>query len=575
MRRFVGRALAVPTFSTKEVVARLVPSTGGLVARALLSTKSGPLGTEAIPQGKKPGELSFMDTLKAILAEGKRARAEKKKLANGDAEAPAKLSKDHFKRLLSIIEPERRPISISVATLAATTSISLVFPAAIGQILDVALAPDATFTPGILSAVMLGLFGVQSALIVLRSSLLTVSGERMAASMRKDLFRALMAQDAAFFDSQKTGDLVNRLSSDTVVLQKALTSNVANGLRSAAMVVGGAGMLFYLSPSLALLSMGLIPPVALAGMSYGRYLQGQQKAVQEALGRTIDVASETISNLKTVRSFAAEALSSKRFGSKVDQAYLEARRIGIVAAGFDGAVHLAANISLIAVLGYGGHLVGNGNMTAGDLTAFLLYSTYTGFNISSLSNIYSDLKRAAGAASRIFEVIERAPEMPLSSDPHYWQPTKGEPPAPLDNPDNRAVVESDDSMWLKRRPQPLQGAAWEAVKGQQASSLITLPAVNGDISFKAVSFSYPTRKDATILKDFSLDIPSGSSICIVGGSGSGKSTLASLLVRLYDPQEGSITLDGHDLKALDPSWLRRQVALVSQEPSLFGTTIAE
>lgn len=544
---------------------------------------------QAKPAGRNRGQETFVDTFRAILNEGKKARAEKKAkeaAANGDSEAPSKLSKSHLKRLLTFIEPETRPIAISVATLAATTSISLVFPAAIGSILDVALTPDSSLSPGVISGGLLALFGLQSAMIVLRSSLLAISGERMSASIRKDLFRALMAQDTAFFDSQKTGDLVNRLSSDTVVLQKALTSNVANGLRNAAMILGGSGMLFWLSPSLALLSMSLIPPVALAGMSYGRYLQGQQKTVQEALGRTIDVASEAISNIKTVRAFAAEALTAKRFAEKTNEAYVEARRIGIVAGVFDGAVHFAANISLVAVLGYGGHLVGTGAMTAGDLTAFLLYSTYVGLNVAGLSSIYSDLKRAAGAAQRIFDVIERTPEMPLSSDPHYWQQQKQQQQqqglvkdqntdAEDDNPDNRAVVVSDESVWLKRKPQALYGAAREAIKGPQASSLITLPSVAGEVRFENVDFAYPTRKEAPILKDFSLTIPAGTSICFASSSGGGKSTVASLLVRLYEPDKGRIFLDGHDVKTIDPTWLRKQVALVSQEPSLFATTIAE
>jgi ABC-type multidrug transport system fused ATPase/permease subunit len=155
--------------------------------------------------------------------------------------------------------------------------VSLAFPAAIGRILDVTItategAGDG-LTPTAISLGLLALFGVQSALIVLRSALLTVSGERMAAGMRRDLFASILSQEVAWFDSHRTGDVINRLSSDTVVIQKALTNNIANGLRSAAMVVGGTGMLFYLSPSLALLSLSLIPPVAVAGMYYGRYLQ--------------------------------------------------------------------------------------------------------------------------------------------------------------------------------------------------------------------------------------------------------------------------------------------------------------
>jgi ATP-binding cassette subfamily B protein len=511
---------------------------------------------------------------------GKQARKEKKE-KEGDAEAPAKLTQVHLSRLSQLIKPELRPLSISVGTLGITTGISLIFPYAIGQILDVALKPDAFYTPTTLSLALLALFGVQSAMIVLRSALLSVAGERMAANVRKDLFRAVMAQDCAWFDRHRTGDIINRLSADTVVVQKALTANVANGLRSAAMVVGGAGMLFYLSPALALLSLGLIPPVALGGMQYGRYLQGQQKAVQAALGRTMEVAEEMVGNVKTVRAFAAEGRAAARFAERVNDAYVEARRIGIVAAGFDGVVHLAANISLVAVLGYGGHLVSAGTMTAGDLTAFLMYSLYTGFNVSNLSTVYSELKRAAGAAGRIFDIVDRAPDMPLASDPQFWLPAHARAsvtasaaePGVVHSPDDAPVVPSDGSMLLRRRPTPLTGAALAAVCGP--TSLERLTAVRGHVAFEGVTFAYPTRAENPVLRSFDLDVSSGTSLCLVGSSGSGKSTVGALLCRLYDPQAGRVTLDGHALTSLDPTWLRSNIAVVSQEPVLFAASIAD
>lgn len=523
--------------------------------------------------------------MKSVLTLGKQARAEKAKLS-GDDDAPAKLTQVHLKRLLQLIKPEARPLAVSVATLGATTAISLLFPYAIGQILDVALRPDAVWSPASISIGLLGLFAVQSAMIVLRSSLLSISGERMAAAIRRDLFRSMLAQETAFFDKARTGDLINRLSADIVVLQKALTANVATGLRSAAMVAGGTVMLTVLSPKLALLSLALIPPVVIGGVSYGRYVAGQQKAVQAALGRTMEVAEETLANLRTVRLFAGESRAAARFAAAVNDSYAQARRIGIVAGGFDGLVHMAANISLVAVLGYGGQLVASGAMSAGDLTAFLMYSLYSALNISSLSSVYSDLKRAAGAASRVFDIMDRQPAMPLSADGGYWcaaGPGSGAivasatvpppPPSPVPlSPDDAPAVPGDASPMLRRLHTPLHGAALAAVSAQGA--LRPWP-VRGAVSFKGVSFAYPTRLDAPVLKDFDLEVPAGSGIAIVGGSGSGKSTVAALLARLYDPQAGSISLDGHDLRSLDPTWLRSHVAFVSQEPALFATSIAE
>lgn len=530
---------------------------------------------------------SLRAVLKSVLSLGKQARAEKAKLA-GDDDAPAKLTQVHLKRLMQLIKPEARPLAVSVATLGATTAISLLFPYAIGQILDVALRPDALWSPASISVGLLGLFCVQSAMIVLRSSLLSISGERMSAAIRRDLFRSMLAQETAFFDKARTGDLINRLSADIVVLQKALTANVATGLRSAAMVAGGAVMLTVLSPKLALLSLALIPPVVIGGVSYGRYVAGQQKAVQASLGRTMEVAEEVLANLRTVRLFAGEARAAAGFSAAVNHSYALARRIGIVAGGFDGLVHMAANISLVAVLGYGGQLVASGAMSAGDLTAFLMYSLYSALNISALSSVYSDLKRAAGAASRIFDIMDRQPAMPLSADGGYWVAASGAgsgaivasstvpppPPSPVPlSPDDAPAVPGDASSMLRRLHTPLHGAALAAVSGH-GSTLRPWP-IKGAVSFKGVSFAYPTRLDAPILKGFDLEVPAGASVALVGGSGSGKSTVAALLGRLYDPQEGTVCLDGQDLRSIDPSWLRSHVAFVSQEPALFAASIAE
>lgn len=211
-----------------------------------------------------------MTIVQNVLRAGSAARQAKKA---EDKATAVRLDKTTLTRLLEFAKPEARTLGVAIATVGATTGISLVFPYAIGQVLDVAISPDTSYSPGLISVGLLGLFCVQSAMITVRSALLNISGERMAAHMRKDLFKSILSQDVGWFDAHRTGDVITRLSNDTVVIQKAVTSNIAAGLRSGAMMVGGSAMLFYLSPSLALLSVGLIPPVAIAGMYYGRCVQ--------------------------------------------------------------------------------------------------------------------------------------------------------------------------------------------------------------------------------------------------------------------------------------------------------------
>lgn len=431
------------------------------------------------------------------------------------------VAKGSVLRLLSLLKPEKGPLAVAVGTLLATTGTSLVLPAAIGHILDISLAPTSgSYTPTTIALGLFGLFAVQSVFIGVRTGLMAVAGERIATRIRRDMFSSLLDQEIGYFDANRTGDLINRLTSDTVLVQKSLTGNISSALRSTFMAVGGSAMLVYMSPELALLSLAVIPPVAVVGVLYGRYAKRRQKMVQAALGKTMEAAEELVANIRTVRTFAQEAREKVTFASRVEESYLRAKEVALASAWFEAVVHLAANVSLLTVLGYGGSLVLDGGMTAGELTAFLVYSLYVGINFGQLSSVYGDIMRAAGAASRIFEVQDRVPQLPVSG-----------------------------------------GQVLESIKGH--------------VTFENVSFSYPLRPDAPVLSGLSLDIEPGKVVSIVGGSGSGKSTLGALLCRLYDVSSGSIKLDGVDIRDLDPQWLRRNIGVVSQEPVLFACSIED
>lgn len=377
-------------------------------------------------------------------------------------------------------------------------------------------------------------------------------------------------------------------------------------------------------------------------------VQGQQKAVQEALGAATSVGEEVIGSggLRTVRQFGREREELQRFMARVSESFGLSRRIAIVSSYFDGALHMAANASLVAVLWHGGSLVYSGawldqraqwarhyeqlqasqlrrcafchcaagEMTAGGLTAFMMYALYTGFNIASLSSIYTgallllllclsppvvcmilpdrhvswlwhsrpllaaDVKRASGAAGRIVEIMDRKPAMPLVGAGAAAAPTKAGDAAPpptssLSLPSWAAVGSTPATVTDGQPPLMAHVAAADAAVDP---SLKVLDAVAGNVGFKGVTFAYPQRPDTPVLNGFTLDVPAGSNVVLVGGSGAGKSTVGALLTRLYDPQAGSITVDGHDIRTLDPTWLRKSViGTVSQEPTLFAATIAE
>jgi ABC transporter fused permease/ATP-binding protein len=426
-----------------------------------------------------------------------------------------------LQRILTLARPELGRLAIGVVFLAIGSGMSLLFPQAIRLLIDDALGPRKDIAAIDRAALWLVLvFVVQAISVALRFSLFTTAGERVVARLRSDLFEHLMGQEVAFFDQHKTGELTNRLASDTTVLQSTVSVNISMALRFLATVVGGIGFLVYTSPRLTLLMLSVVPPVALGAVGYGRKVRKLSRDVQDALAQSSEVAEEALSGLRTVRAFAAEEHEVRRYTERITASFELARKRIRASSSFMGVVVFAGNSAAALVLWYGGHLVVEGKMTVGGLTSFLVYTLLVAFSLGGLSDLWADLMKATGAAERIFELLDRAPVI-------------------------------------------------EAPGGAE------LPRIEGKLDFRGVRFSYPARGDVEVLKGIDLSIRSGEVIALVGSSGAGKSTIASLLLRLYDPDGGCILLDGADLRELSPGWLRRQIGVVSQEPLLFATSIAD
>lgn len=328
-------------------------------------------------------------------------------------------------------------------------------------------------------------------------------------------------QEASWFDTKGTGELVNRLSADTSMVGNSLSQNLSDGLRSTAMVLAGTGMMIYTSPGLALVGSGVVPCVAGMAVVYGRFLRNITRQMMDKLAEVMKVGEERIGNIKTVKIFSKENHENKIFTKELEDALQIGYRESTARAVFYGMTGLSGNIIIMSVLYYGGHLVNDGQLTIGALTSFILYAAYTAISIGGMSNFYTELNKGIGSATRIWEIMDRQPLIPIEG----------------------GLIPS-----LKPR---------------------------GEISFSNVSFNYPSRPDAAVIKDLSLNVKAGSVVAIVGRSGSGKSSIASLLMRLYDPQGGEIFLDGHNLKKLDSSWVRKHIGAVNQEPVLFSGTIRE
>ncbi|MBL8917889.1 MAG: ATP-binding cassette domain-containing protein [Myxococcaceae bacterium] len=429
-----------------------------------------------------------------------------------------------LRRLYSLAWPERGPLALATVFLLIGSTGSLAFPSAAGRLFDEALNVKSGKVDlarvDSLALALVGIFAVTAVASALRFFIFSRAGERIVSRLRVQLYESLMRQDTGFFDGQKTGELSSRLSSDATVLQTTVTANISMVLRNTVQALGAVSILLLTSSKLTLMMLAIVPPVALGAVFYGRRVRKLAKESQDALAKASEVAVESLSGIRTVRSFAAEKLEVARYGKAIDGSLKLAFRRILLSSSFFGFASFLAFSSGAAVFWYGARMVAHGELTAGALLTFLMQTMQLAFGLSALAELWTDVQRAAGAAERVFELLHRTPAIPSS------------------------------------------GGA-------------TLPAVKGAVTFSHVHFAYPARADVKVLEDFNLSLEPGEIVALVGPSGAGKSTIASLLYRLYDPREGHLELDGRAYAQLDPEWLRRQVGVVAQEPLLFSSSIAE
>lgn len=441
-----------------------------------------------------------------------------------DQKTPKPKAQVTLRRLYSLAWPERWALALASLFLIVSSSGSLAFPSAAGSLLDGALNVKTgqvdLHQVDRMALALVGIFLVTAIASALRFFIFSRAGERIVSTLRRDLYDSLLRQETAFFDGQKTGELSSRLSSDATVLQTTVTANISMVLRNTVQAIGAVTMLMLTSSKLTLMMLAVVPPVALGAVWYGRRVRKLAKESQDALARASEVAVESLAGIRTVRSFAAEKKEGLRYGAAIESSLQLAFRRIKLSSSFFGAASFLAFSSGAFVFWYGARMVATGELSAGSLLTFLMYTMQLAFGMSALAELWTDVQRASGAAERVFELLHRKPAIPLDGGD-------------------------------------------------------TLPSLDGAVRFSHVNFSYPARPDVKVLDDFSLELKPGEIVALVGPSGAGKSTIASLLYRLYDPLSGQLELDGKPYATLDPEWLRRQVGVVAQEPLLFSTSIAE
>nr|KAF6311515.1 ATP binding cassette subfamily B member 9 [Pipistrellus kuhlii] len=354
----------------------------------------------------------------------------------------------------------------------------------------------------------------------IRGGIFTLIFARLNIRLRNCLFRSLVSQETSFFDENRTGDLISRLTSDTTMVSDLVSQNINVFLRNAVKITGVVVFMFSLSWQLSLVTFMGFPIIMMVSDVYGKYYKRLSKEVQNALARASTTAEETISAMKTVRSFANEEAEAEVYAQKLQQVYKLNRKEAAAYTYYVWGSGLTLLVVQVSILYYGGHLVISGQMTSGNLISFIIYEFVLGDCLESVGSVYSGLMQGVGAAEKVFEFIDRQPTMV-----------------------------HDGSLAPDH--------------------------VEGRVDFENVTFTYRTRPHTKVLQDVSFSLCPGKVTALVGPSGSGKSSCVHILENFYPLEGGRVLLDGKPIGAYDHKFLHRVISLVSQEPVLFARSITE
>ena len=423
--------------------------------------------------------------------------------------------------LWPFIRPYRWLMLAAFVALVITASISLIMPLAVRQVVD----GFSTATIDIIDGYFLAALAIALALALgtgLRYYLVTRLGERVVADIREAVFARVISMSPAFFERIMTGEVLSRITTDTTLILSVIGSSVSVALRNMLIFAGGLALMLYTSPKLTGLVLLIVPVVVVPIVVLGRRLRKLGRENQDWIAESSGKASEALLSVQTVQAFTHEDLSRTQFNEVTEQSYVSAKRRIATRAVMTVIVIALIFSGVVGVLWIGMRDVRAGDMSVGALVQFVIFSVMVAGGVGALTEIWSELQRAAGATERLVDLLN-------ASDP-VRDPAR---PAPL--------------------PEPVKGA----------------------IRFDEVSFRYPARPEHLALDGVSFEVRPGETVALVGPSGAGKSTIIQLIERFYDPLEGAVRLDGADLRDLARHEFRRHMALVPQDAVIFATTARE
>jgi len=399
---------------------------------------------------------------------------------------------------------------------------SLAFPKLLGDLVTAGNEGTLAESLNRIGLLLIIILVVQAVFSYFRTVLFVNVTEKSLATLRQDTYNHLIRLPTKFFEEKRVGELNSRISADISLLQDTLTSTLADFLRQIIIILGGITYLLFISSSLTLFMLAILPAVVLMVFFFGRFIRKYSRDMQKEIAASNTVVEETLQGIRSVKVFTNEFLEMARYRKKT----LEIAQLGIKGGKYRGAFFsfmiLGLFGALVAVIWRGSSLLASGEMEAGELFSFVLYSGFIGGNIGGMAGVITRIQRFIGATEDLFEIF-KIDEEPIR--------------------EIQAIEKKDE--------------------------------LSGQISFRNVSFSYPSRSDVEVIGDLNFQIDENQLIALVGPSGAGKSTLAALLLRLHDPIAGEIWFDGKKGTDIHVSILRRQIALVPQDIFLFGGSIRE
>jgi ATP-binding cassette subfamily B protein len=425
-----------------------------------------------------------------------------------------------FARLARFVAPYRRRVAVALAALVVAAGCVLALGQGLRYVVDRGFGSgDPALLDGAL-AVMIALAATLSAATFLRFYLMMSLGERVVTDLRRAVFDHILALEPGFFETTRTGEVISRLTNDSALLQQVIGYGLSMFVRNLLMMTGAVAMMFVVSAKLAVLVLLGVPATLVPILLLGRRVRRLSRANQDRVADVSAYVDEAVHEIRTLQAYAHEAVDRAAFGEHAEAACRSGVQRIAQKAVLIASVMLIAFCAVGVILWIGGHDVFAGRISAGELAAFVFYAMVAAGGAGTVSEVWGELQRAAGATERLMELLDTRPAIAPPAVP--------------------------------------------AALPQRA-----------DLEFDAVSFAYPSRPGTLALERFTLRVAAGERVALVGPSGAGKTTVLALLLRFYDPQAGAVRIGGVDVRALDPSALRRLIAVVPQEPVIFAASVLD